>query len=65
MAEMVDIDQAFKDGKLIDEALAKAALSARREYVRLGRPMPAWENGRLVWIPPELLDVTDDHVGHQ
>jgi hypothetical protein len=60
----VDLDRVFDDGVVIEEALARAALEARREYVRLGRPMPVWQEGRVVWIPAAELDVRDSNAGN-
>jgi hypothetical protein len=51
MADGHGIDQAFADGALVDRALARTAAAARRAYVRLGRPMPVWQGGRVVRIP--------------
>jgi hypothetical protein len=54
------IDELFEDGRLIDEALRLAARDARRLHKALGNPMATWLNGRVVWIPPEEIDVDDD-----
>jgi hypothetical protein len=54
------IDELFEDGRLIDEALRLAARDARRLHKALGSPMATWLNGRVVWIPPEEIDVDDD-----
>ena len=55
MVEVRDVSQLFEDGTVIDEALRRAALAARREYVQAGLSMPAWRDGRVVWVPPEEL----------
>ena len=54
------IDELFKDGRLIDEALRLAARDARRLHKALGSPMATWQDGRVIWIPPEEIDVDDD-----
>ncbi len=54
------IDELFEDGRLIDEALRLAARDARRLHKALGSPMATWLDGRVVWIPPEEIDVDDD-----
>ena len=56
MAESRDLDRLFVEGTAIDAALQRAAGAAHREYVRLGRLMPTWTDGRLVWVQPEELD---------
>jgi hypothetical protein len=61
MAEPRDIGRLFAEGTAIDRAIARAAAAARREYVRLGRPMPVWQDGRLVWLPPERIPLDAQH----
>jgi hypothetical protein len=45
----------MSDGRSVEEALERAAVAARREYVRAGLSMPVWRSGRLVWIEPTEL----------
>ena len=47
------------DGSSVEEALQRAAVAARREYVRAGLAMPVWRGGRLVWIEPNELKQYD------
>jgi hypothetical protein len=47
------------DGSSVEEALQRAAVAARREYVRAGLAMPVWRGGRLVWIEPNELEQYD------
>jgi len=54
------IDELFEDGRLIDEALRLAARDARRLHKALGSPMATWLDSRVVWTPPEEIDVDDD-----
>jgi hypothetical protein len=56
MLEGRDVSQLFDDGAVVDEALRLAALAARREYAQARLAMPAWSDGRVVWVPPESLD---------
>lgn len=53
------IDELFEDGRLIDEALLRAAADARRLHKRLGHPMAVWREGKLVWVAPEDIEVDD------
>jgi len=57
MSDSRDIGRIFEEGSAIDEALARAALAARREYVKAGLSMPVWRDGQLVWVAPGDLDV--------
>lgn len=54
------LDELFKDGRAIDEALKEAARDARRLHKALGNPMATWQDGRVVWVQPEDIRVDDD-----
>jgi len=57
-SEPVDIDRIFgEEGHIIDEALCEAVTRALRRHQRLGVPIAIWENGRVVLVPPEQIDV--------
>jgi hypothetical protein len=58
------INELFEDGRAIDEALREAARDARRLHKALGNPMATWQNGRVVWVQPEDIDIDDDSVRH-
>jgi hypothetical protein len=58
------IDELFEDGRAIDEALREAARDARRLHKALGNPMATWQNGRVVWVQPEDIDIDDDSDRH-
>jgi hypothetical protein len=61
MAESSTVQQLVADGGVVDEALRRAAVAARREYVRAGLSMPVWRRGRLVWVEPtELMQYEAD-----
>jgi hypothetical protein len=47
------------DGTSVEDALERAAVAARREYVRAGLSMPVWRNRGLVWIEPTELKQYD------
>lgn len=48
-----DIAKIFREGTLIDAALARAALESKQEHERLGLPAAVWRDGKVVWIPAE------------
>jgi hypothetical protein len=54
------INELFEDGRAIDEALREAARDARRLHKALGNPMATWQNGQVVWVQPEDIDIDDD-----
>jgi hypothetical protein len=53
----VDIADAFARGTPIDEAMNEAVREAVRLHKRMGLPMAAWQDGKVVWIPPEEIDL--------
>jgi hypothetical protein len=52
-----DIGEIFRQRTPIDKALREAARSALRFHKRIGNPVAAWKNGKVVWIQPE--DIPD------
>jgi hypothetical protein len=58
------INELFEDGRAIDEALREAARDARRLHKALGNPMATWQNGGVVWVQPEDIDIDDDSDRH-
>jgi hypothetical protein len=52
----------FADGREIDAAIAKAVREAVLQHKRAGNPIAVWQDGRVVWIPPEeiVVDELDD-----
>lgn len=54
------INELFEDGRAIDEALREAARDARRLHKALGNPMATWQDGQVVWVQPEDIEIDDD-----
>jgi len=54
-SEKKDIDQIFRDGTAIDEALARAYRRAVKQHRQNGVPMVFWENGKIVEVPADQL----------
>ncbi|MFB3893801.1 MAG: hypothetical protein ACE15C_17455 [Phycisphaerae bacterium] len=50
-----DIGRIFREGKLIDRALAKGVRDALIRHKKLGVPIATWKNGKVVWVPPEKI----------
>ena len=50
-----DIHKIFRDGKLIQRALAEAARSAIEQHRRSGLPVVIWRDGKVAWVPAEEL----------
>ncbi len=45
-------DAAIADNARIDAALKRAARDAALTHARLGRSLPEWRDGRVVWLSP-------------
>ena len=50
-----DIDRIFRDGRLIDEALAETAYQALLQHHRAGQPMVHWDGTKPVWLSPDEI----------
>jgi hypothetical protein len=52
--------------KELEAAVSRAAREATLMHARLGHPVAAWQEGRVVWLQPDeifallLLPLTDD-----
>ena len=44
----------------LDAAVTRAVRRALLVHKKLGNPVAAWEDGKVVWIPPEKIEVEDD-----
>ena len=44
----------------LEAAMQRAVRKALRIHKKLGNPIAVWEDGKVVWIPPEKIEVEDD-----
>ena len=51
--EPKDIDEIFREGTLIDEAMNLAVRDAVQLHKEKGLPMVVWRDGKILWISPE------------
>ncbi len=51
-----DITAIFREGTLIDRAMAAAARDAIRRHKQAGIPMVFWEDGKTVWVDAAELE---------
>lgn len=58
-----DIDKIFREGVLIDRALAKAAREAILLHKRAGLPVVVWRNGRTVRMDPD--EILEERAGNR
>src|ERR1700726_54377 len=54
------ITDLFREGTPIDRALAQGVREALRMHKRMGNPVAAWRDGKVVWIQPEDIIVPED-----
>lgn len=54
------IEKAFRDGTPIDKALGRAVRRALLEHKRAGNPICTWRDGKVVWIPPEEIEIPEE-----
>ena len=51
-----------EEGHLIDEALKKGVRDAILQHKREGLPIVIYRDGKVVWVQPEDIEVTENHV---
>ncbi len=56
----VDIDKLFEEGIEIDRAIQRAVRQAILEHKQAGNPIAVWQDGEVVWIPPEEIVIPDE-----
>lgn len=56
-----EIDTAFAQGILIDQAIKEAIEKAVWEHKQVGNPVAAWRDGKVVWIAPEELKIKPEN----
>ena len=49
------IAELLANRELIAEALERGAREAVLGHARAGRPVATWENGEVVWLPPDEI----------
>jgi hypothetical protein len=54
----LSIDELFKAGKPIDDAINKAIREAVKRHQQAQQPLVVWRDGKIVWLPasPNELD---------
>jgi hypothetical protein len=54
-----DVRAIMVDGTAIQRALRESWIKALDHHKRLGNPIAVWRHGKVVWIPPEEIQVPD------
>lgn len=55
-----DIGKLFKDREGMDRALARAVREALLQHKRAGNPVATWRDGKVVWIQPNDIEVSQE-----
>ena len=54
-----DIDRILSDATLIETALRLAVRDALARHKQAGNPVATWQDGRVQWIAPEDIDLSE------
>ena len=54
------IPDLIRDNQLIQSALDKSIRETVRLHKLLGRPIVVWRDGKVVWVPPEEIELSDE-----
>jgi hypothetical protein len=46
-----NIDELFKAGQAIDDAVNKATREAVKRHQQAQQPVAGWQDGKVVWLP--------------
>jgi hypothetical protein len=53
----VDIGEMFRQGKPIDDAIARAAFEAIARHKTMNQSIVIWQNGATRWLRPNEIDL--------
>jgi hypothetical protein len=53
------MEELWEDGRAIDRALREAVREALIRHKKLGESIVIWKDGKVVWVPPEEIEVED------
>jgi len=54
------IEILLEDHAAVEAALGRAVRRALLEHKRAGNPICAWRDGKVVWIPPEEIEIPEE-----
>jgi hypothetical protein len=52
-----DIRRLLTEGTTVERAMQKAVRESLRKHKQAGNPVAEWRDGKVVWIPPEKLQI--------
>ena len=58
-----ELAELIAESRKVEAAVQAAVRDALLRHKRLGQPIVVWENGRVVWIPPEEIEIPEEPSG--
>mgnify|MGYP001593961926 CR=1 FL=1 len=55
--ETADIRAVFDDDAIMDQAMQDAVRDALLDHKRTGDPIVVWQDGKVVWIPADQIEL--------
>jgi hypothetical protein len=56
----ISVSERMRDGKGMAKAMGEAIRETVREHKLLGYPIVVWKDGKVVWVPPEEIELKDE-----
>jgi hypothetical protein len=56
----ISVPERMRDSEGIAKAMEEAIRDTVREHKLLGYPIVVWQDGKVVWIPPEEIELSDE-----
>ncbi len=53
----------YEDNEQISRAMGKAVQDTLRMHKLLGQPIVIWRDGKVVWVPPEEIELEENGHG--
>ena len=53
----------LRDDDRIEQAMEDAVQDALRSHKLMGDPIVIWRDGKVVWVPPEEIELADEKNG--
>lgn len=61
--ETTDIRAVFDDDAIMDQAMQDAVRDAHLDHKRTGDPIVVWQDGQVVWVPADQIQVDPPNQG--
>ncbi|HWB10549.1 MAG TPA: hypothetical protein VG826_15070 [Pirellulales bacterium] len=58
------LNQILTESAAVEAAVREAVRDALLMHKRLGNPVATWQDGKVVWIPPDQIPIDDAPAPH-